>query len=136
MTKNDLKDRSSERGGAGVKFLIILVVIVLAANAGYNYVPVAYDAESFKTEMGTAVLQGLALPGKISPVDNVKARLQKAATVNNIPADAVIDVRQAGTAITAHVMYSKEVSLLPFGIYKYTYRFDHTATPTGFLLKQ
>ena len=134
--KNDLKDRSSERGGAGVKFLIVLSVLLLVGNAGYNYVPVAYDAESFKTEMGTAVLQGMALPGKVSPVDNVKARLQKAATVNDIPADAVIDVRQAGNAITAHVTYSKQVSILPFGIYNYNYRFDHTATPTGFLLKQ
>ena len=52
--------------------------MVLVANAGYNYVPVAYDAESLKTEMGTAVLQGLALPGKLNPVDNVKARSQKA----------------------------------------------------------
>lgn len=134
--KNDLKDRSSERGGAGVKFLIVLSVLLLVGNAGYNYVPVAYDAESFKTEMGTAVLQGMALPGKVSPVENVKARLQRAATVNDIPADAVIDVRQTGNTITAHVTYSKQVSLLPFGIYKYNYVFDHTATPTGFLLKQ
>ena len=133
--KNDLNNRLSERGGAGVKLLISLVVIVLAGNAGYNYVPVAYDAESFKTEMGTAVLQGMALPGKLSPVENVKSRLQRAATVNDLPADAVIDVKQTGSVVTAHVTYSKQVSLLPFGIYRYTYSFDHTATPTGFLLK-
>lgn len=136
MIKNDLKDRSSERGGAGLKFLIILFVIVLAANAGFNYVPVAYEAESFRTEMGTAVLQGMALAGKVTPIENVKVRVQKAAVANDVPADAVIDVRQAGNVITAHVTYEKQVSLLPFGIYRYTYRFDHTATPTGFLLKQ
>ena len=136
MIKSDLKDRSSERGGAGVKFLIILTVLVLAGNAGFNYVPVAYDAESFRTEMGSAVLQGMALAGKVTPIENVKVRVQKAAVANDIPADAVIDVRQAGNVITAHVTYEKQVSLLPFGIYRYTYRFDHTATPTGFLLKQ
>jgi D-ornithine 4,5-aminomutase subunit beta len=31
--------------------------------------------------------------------------------------------------------YSKKVGLLPFGIYTYTYQFDHVAVPTGFLLK-
>ncbi len=133
---NAAKKSDSEHGSAGVKFTIILVGIMLVANAGYNYVPVAYEAESLKTEMQTAVLQGLALPGKINPVDNVKARIQKAAVQNEVPVDAVIDVKQAGTVISAHVSYTKRVSILPFGIYKYDYRFDHTATPTGFLLKQ
>jgi hypothetical protein len=129
-------NRASERGSAGVKFVIVLAVIVLAANAGFNYVPVAYDAESLKSDMSTAVLQGLALPGKLNPVDNVKARIQKSIMQNDIPADAIIDVKQNANAITAHVTYTKQVDILPFGLYRYAYRFDHTATPTGFLLKQ
>ena len=108
------RDRSGERGSAGTKFMIFLVILVLAGNAGYNYIPVQYDAESMKTEMSTAVLQGLALPGKLNPVDNVKARLQKAAQQNGLPADAVIDVKQNGNVLTAHVTYSKPVSILPF----------------------
>ena len=131
-----LNDRGSERGSAGVKFVIILAVIVLGANAGYNYVPVAYQGESMKTEMETAVLQGLAMPGKINPVDNVKERLKKSIITMEVPADALVDVRQNGNAITAHVVYSRNVSILPFGLYNYVYKFDHTATPTGFLLKQ
>ena len=83
-----------------------------------------------------SVLQGLALPGKVSPVDNVKERIQKSIVTNNIPSDAVLDVKQTGNVITAHVMYKQPVNLLPFGIYKYNYSFDHTATPSGFLLKQ
>ena len=130
------KIRSSERGSAGVKFLICMAVMGLAAHAGYNYVPVAYNAESFKTEMQSAVLQGLALPGKVNVVDNVKARVQKAIVENDIPNDALVDVKQAGNVVTAHVAYTKPVNILPFGIYKYNYQFDHTATPTGFLLKQ
>ena len=133
---NAAKNRESERGSAGVKFVLILAVIVLVANAGYNYVPVAYDAESLKTEMGTAVLQGLALPGKLNPVDNVKARIAKSIQTNNIPADAIVDVKQNGNVLTARVSYSKPVNILPFGIYKYKYDFDYTATPTGFLTKQ
>ncbi len=130
------RDRSGERGSAGTKFIIFLAILILAGNAGYNYVPVAYDAESMRTEMSTAVLQGLALPGKLNPVDNVKAKLVRAAQINGLPADALIDVKQNGNVITAHVVYTKPVSMLPFGIYKYNYQFDHTATPTGFLLKQ
>lgn len=130
------KDRTAERGSAGVKFTIFVAILFLAAHAGYNYVPVAYDAESMKTEMSTAVVQGLALPGKLNPIDNVKAKLQRAAQINDLPADTVIDVRQTGNVISAHVIYTKQVNILPFGIYKYNYQFDHTATPTGFLLKQ
>ena len=134
--KNSANGRDTERGSAGVKFVIALTILILVGYAGINYVPVAYDAESLKTEMGTAVLQGIALPGKANPVENVKARIQKAIVTNDIPPDALVDVKQNGNSITAHVVYTKDVNMLPFGIYKYVYRFDHTATPTGFLLKQ
>ena len=127
--------REGERGSAGVKFTVFMVVLLLGLHAGYNYVPVAYEAESLKTEMQTAVVQGLAMPGKMNPADNVKTRIQKAIATNNIPVDAVIDVRQNGAALTARVSYTKQVNILPFGLYRYDYRFDHIATPTGFLLK-
>ena len=130
------KNHDSERGSAGVKFVFVLLFIVLLANAGFNYVPVAYSAESLKTEMGTAVLQGLALPGRMSPADNVKVRIQKAIQSNGIPPEAVVDVKQTGSTLTARVTYAKQVNILPFGIFKYNYVFDYTATPTGFLLKQ
>lgn len=133
---NITRDRTSERGSAGVKFAITLVVILLVANAGYNYIPVAYEAESVKSEMSTAVLQGLATPGKLSPTDNVKARIQRAFAVNNVPENALLDVKMAGSAVTARVAYTKQVGILPFGIYNYLYVFDHTATPSGFLLEQ
>ena len=38
MNEN-MKNRESERGSAGMKFAITLVIILLVANAGYNYVP-------------------------------------------------------------------------------------------------
>lgn len=132
-----LNQRESERGSAGVKFAAFMAALLLAAHAGFNYVPVAYDAESLKSDMSTAVVQGLATPGKLSPADNVKARIVRSAQANNIPPDFLIDVKMApGNVVTAHVSYTQPVNILPFGIYKYNYRFDHTATPTGFLLKQ
>lgn len=134
--RNALRDRSGERGSASVKFAIVLTVIILVAYAGYNYIPVAYEAESLKSEMGTAVLQGLAMPGKVNPVDNVKGRVQKAMQINAAPPDATLSVTQQGNMIQARVTYTKTVSIVPFGIYNYQYHFDNTATPTGFLLKQ
>ena len=130
------KYRESERGSAGAKFLAMLGVIVLVAHAGYNYIPVAYDAESIRADMSTAVLQGLALPGKVNPVDNVKSRIQQSLLRNQAPPDATLEVKQTGNVITAHVAYNKPVRLLPFGFYTYNYRFDNTATPTGFLVDQ
>ena len=127
--------RNGERGSAGVKFTVFACVFLLAIHAGYNYVPVAYDAESLKTEMQTAVVQGLAMPGKMNPADNVKSRIQKAIVTNNIPRDALLDVKQNGNSIMAHVAYTQPVNILPFGMFRYNYKFDHTATPSGFLLK-
>ena len=134
MSKNI--QRHNERGGAGVKLLSILMILFLAAHAGFNYVPVAYSAESFKAEMYTAVVQGLAMPGRSStPVDAVKERVKRAVRANDVPADAYIDVKQVNKIVQAHVTYNQPVEILPLGLYTYNYHFDHTATPTGFLLK-
>lgn len=130
------KNRRSERGGAGAKLLMVLMVLVLIGNAGLNYVPVAYEAENFKQEMHTAVVQGITLPtnsGK--PTDLIKSRLARAARENGLPDDTFMDVRQVNNVIRARVYYSKPVVILPLGLYTYDYEFDHTATPTGFLVK-
>lgn len=126
----------AERGSAGVKFLIFFVLLILIGNAGYNYVPVAYAGESFKQEMQTAVVNGLAVPGRISPVELVKARVTKAANDYELPNDIVIEVKQVGNTVQAHAAYTQPVRILPFGIYTYAYQFDYTAVPTGYLLKQ
>jgi hypothetical protein len=73
---------------------------------------------------------------RITPVDYVKIRLQKAITDNDLPKDTVVEVKQVGNAVQAHAFYAQPVSILPFGIYTYTYHFDHTAVPAGFLMKE
>lgn len=135
MINNTIENRSSERGGTSVKFLAVLLILILIGNAGINYIPVAYEAESFKQDMQTAVVQGMAVPPGIAPADMVKGKLQKALASNNIPPDAVVQVKPGNNTVMAHVSYSKKVAILPFGIYNYNYKFDHTATPTGFLMK-
>ncbi|MBS1794524.1 MAG: hypothetical protein JSS81_11755 [Acidobacteria bacterium] len=136
MSKAVTKGRNSERGAAGSKFLIILAVLVLIGNAGFNFIPVAYNGESLKQDMQTAVVQGLAMPGKMSPVDMVKQRINTSIQSNNIPSNAWVEVKQVNNIVQARVFYVKEVPVLPFGIYNYHYQFDYTATPTGFLTKQ
>lgn len=127
---------NSERGGAGVKLLIVLLILGALAHAGYQYVPVAYEGENFKQEMHTAVVNAVAMPsqGK-TPLDTVKEKVVTAVRKNQLPENTLIEVKPVNNVIQARVAYSKLVPILPFGLYTYTYVFDHTATPTGFLTK-
>ena len=134
--KNLENNRTSERGGAGVKFLLVGVVLVLCANAGYNYIPIAYEGANLRQEMDTAVVKGLAASGQMKPMDVVKASIQRAVQDSHVPADAVIEIKPAGNVIQAQVVYSKQISMLPFGIYKYRYDFNYVAIPKGYLLKE
>src|SRR5687768_7211146 len=126
---------SGEHGGAAVKFLCIALVIIVAANAGYNYIPVAYNGASFKQEMDTAVVKGLAASGQMKPMDIVTASVKKAAYDYNVPSDAFVEIKQENGVVRAHVVYTKQIPILPFGMYNYAYQFDHRAKPTGYLLK-
>lgn len=121
--QNPTIHRVNERGSAAVKFLVVFAVILLVANAGYNYIPVAYQGEAMKSDMETAVLQGMALPGNVNPVKNVQERIDKAIIANQVPSDALVEVKKAGPGVNAHVNYTVQVSILPFGIYKYNYVF-------------
>ncbi|HEY8562661.1 MAG TPA: hypothetical protein VIL74_19945 [Pyrinomonadaceae bacterium] len=112
--------------------MFVAVVLFLFANAGYHWIPIAYAGENLKQDMQTAVLQGLSGSGK-SPIELVKKKILASATSNNIPEDVFVEVKTSKDSITAHVVYTQEVPLLPFGIYNYEYEFDYTATPTGFL---
>lgn len=129
-------DRKSEHGGAGVKFLLAFVVIILLANAGYNFVPIAYQGATFKQDMDTAVVQGNVVPmARASPIEAVRFKLSQAARANQIPENALVEVRQNGKNVIGRVRYAKYVELLPFGMFQYTYTFDHTASPNGYLEK-
>ncbi|HEX6125177.1 MAG TPA: hypothetical protein VFZ23_07365 [Pyrinomonadaceae bacterium] len=129
-------DRHSERGAATVKFLLVFLILGLTANAGFNYVPVAYEGASFRQEMDTAVVKALAASGRIKPLEVVQASIKKASHEYNLPEDAYVDIKPVNGVVEAHVSYTRPVNMLPFGIYKYEYNFDHTARPVGYLLKE
>jgi hypothetical protein len=127
----------SESGSAQVKLVLFLIILVLAGNAGYNYVPIAYNGENVKQEMHAAILQGLSAPKTMgAPMDVCKKKLVYIARVNDLPTDTFIEVKQVNGLLQARVAYIKQVPLLPFGIYNYEYNFDHTANTHGFLTKQ
>ena len=129
-------NRSSERGSAGVKFMLVFMVLALIAHAAINYLPVAYQGASFKQEMDTAVVKGLGASGRIKPMDAVTASIKKASFDYDIPDDAFVEIKPVSGVVEAHVVYQRQVNMLPFGIYKYKYDFDYVAKPTGYLLKQ
>jgi len=126
----------SERGSASIKFVLVFVVIAAAAHAGCNYIPVAYQGASFKQEMDTAVVRGLGASGRINPLEAVQASIRKASGDYDIPPDALVDIKPVKGVIEAHVAYSKQINILPFGMYRYKYNFDYVARPTGYLLKE
>lgn len=128
-------ERISERGSAAVKFLIVFVVLFLVGHAGCNYVPVAYEGASFRQEMDTAVVKALGASGRVQPMDVVKASITKASADYNVPADAFVEIKPVNGVVQAHVQYNRQVNMLPFGMYKYTYNFDYVARPVGYLLK-
>ncbi|HMQ04850.1 MAG TPA: hypothetical protein PKD26_13100 [Pyrinomonadaceae bacterium] len=135
MVQESFRERSSERGSAAVKFLATALALMLLANAGYNYIPVAYEGANLRQEMDTAVVKGLAASGQMKPLEVVRASVERAVRDNNVPHDAFVEIKPAGTVVQAHVIYTKDVAMLPFGMYKYRYNFNYLATPTGYLLK-
>jgi len=135
MKKLNSSNRTSERGSAGVKFMLVFLVVVLVANAGINYIPVAYQGASFRQEMDTAVVKGLGISGRINPLDAVTASIKKASMDYEIPDDAFVEIKPVRGVVEAHVAYQRQVNMLPFGLYKYNYDFDYVAKPVGYLLK-
>ena len=131
--ENNKIDRSSERGAATVKILLVFVVLAAVAHAGINYIPVAYNGASLRQEMDTAVVKGLSAPGRLKPIDIVAASVQKASRDHHLPDDAYIEIGIVDGVIEAQVSYTEKVNILPFGLYRHDYKFDYVARPTGYL---
>ncbi|MCU0239470.1 MAG: hypothetical protein MUC29_08515 [Pyrinomonadaceae bacterium] len=133
MTKNFSEN---QRGSAGAKLLIALVVLFLIANAGYNVIPVVYQAGDIKQEVHTAVVQGSALPERVgNPAEITKKRILNYAEKSGVQ-NAIVEVKSDKGMMKGTIKYTKEIDVLPFGIYKYQYVVDHTDSPVGFLMKQ
>jgi hypothetical protein len=119
--------RRGERGGSRLKFLIVVVVLGLAAYAGYLYLPVQFDAMRFKDLMqhdaDVAATQGY-------PITWITDQLKKSLAEFNIPPDATITPSQQDNRMSVRVQYTRPIEFLG---YTYEYEFDHTAKSTAFL---
>jgi hypothetical protein len=119
--------RTTERGSARLKFIIVMAVIGVVAYMGYMYLPVAYQAYLFKDlmqhDVDVASSQGY-------PPTWVKDQLVKSAPEYGVPADAVINPTQRDNRIEVTVQFVRPIE---FPGYTYQYNFDHTVKSTAFL---
>jgi hypothetical protein len=120
--------RRGERGGARFNFVVVAVVIGLAAYSAYNYAPVAYNAYLYKDFMQETVNKAAYPPARGN--DWVREQLRGAAAEYNLPDDAEINVQTENGRISARVTYTQPVKLPG---YVYQYNFDHTARSSGFI---
>ena len=119
--------RRSERGGARLKFLIVVAMIAAVAYAGYQFIPIAYQAYQLKDLMQHDVDTAVAT-GKSSAW--VQDQLVKSSEEYGIPANAVITPSQQDNRMQVRVQFTKPVE---FPGFVYNYEFDHTAKSSTFL---
>jgi hypothetical protein len=133
--KNKMKAKSyrDQQGGTKLYALVAIVALFLLGHAAWNYIPVAYQVESFKEQMHNTILQVLASPhGANEPLgEKLKKRMRVVANENSVPGNAVIEVSEAGNGLKARVRFTRQVDLLPFGLYKYQFQFDNTASDSN-----
>lgn len=119
--------RTTERGSARLKFILVIAVIGVLAYIGYMFLPIAYQAYLFKDlmqhDVDVASSQGY-------PATWVKDQLVKSAPEFGVPADAVINPLQRDNRIEVTVQYGIPIE---FPGYTYQYNFDHTVKSTAFL---
>jgi hypothetical protein len=119
--------RSTERGSANLKFLIVMLIIGAGAYAGYLYVPIAYQAHTFK-ELMQHYVDVASAEGK--KPEWVAEQLVKNFGEYQVPANAVVTHAKRDSRIEVRVQFVKPVE---FPGYTYNYEFDQTVKSTAFL---
>ena len=118
--------RASERGGSRLNFLITVAVIAAIGYAGYQYVPVAYQASQLKIFMQDTVNSAAITEKKPQWVED---QLRKNLTDYGAPPNTLITVANRQSRLEAHVQYSVPVPLI---VTTYEYKFDYTARSSSF----
>ena len=121
------ENRSSERGSARLKFLLVMIFFGCIAYAAYLFVPVAYENYLFKDLMQHDV-DVAAASGY--PPSWVGEQLVKSLPEYDIPSNAAILPGQNDNRIEVRVQFTR---LIEFPGYTYEYQFDHTVKSTPFL---
>lgn len=121
------KTRTSERGGARLKFVLVIAILAVVGYAGYQFIPVFYQSYQIKDLMENDVNTASQM-GK--PTSWIQEQLLKSFPEYGIPANAVITPTQQNNRMEVRVQYTIPVE---FPGYVYNYEFDHTAKSGTFL---
>ena len=121
------KTKTSERGGARLKFIVVVAIIGIMAYAALQFMPVLYQAYQIKDLMQHDVDAAVAFGH--SPAW-IKDQLTKSFPEYGIPPEAVITPTQQDNRIQVRVQYTQPIQ---FPGYVYNYEFDHTAKSATFL---
>lgn len=124
-----ISSRSGERGSARVKFLIIFSLVVILAFVGYHYVPVRFQAGTYKEFMQETVTKGAGM-GRSS--DWIKQELFKNGAEYGVPANATITIEEHEGALQARVQFKRPIELI---VYTYQYEFDETVKSPSWATK-
>src|SRR5262245_40549368 len=93
-----------KNGGARIKFLIVMAILLFVAYCAYIYIPVAYQAFQLKDlmqhDVDVAVAQGY-------PPAWVGDQLRKTAGEYGMPSDAVITPAQKDNRVQVRVQFTK-----------------------------
>ena len=127
MNYQTLLHNRGERGGARLKFIIFLVIVVIVGYAGYMYIPVAIDAYYFKDAMQNKVNLAAAQGHDAAWLAD---QIAKSKAEHNVPDDAVITPAQREGRVEVRVQFTRPIST---PLFTYNYDFDHTAQSTTFL---
>jgi hypothetical protein len=117
----------SERGGARLKFLIVMTIIVVGAYCAYQFIPIGYQSYQLKDLMQNKV-DTAATTGK--PASWVQEQLVKSSQDYGIPSNAIITPLQEDNRVQVRVQFTQPVE---FPGFVYNYEFDHTAKSSTFL---
>ena len=122
--------RSGERGGARLKFLIVVAILGGLSYVAYLYIPIAYNAYLYKDLMQTRVDAASALGHSPAWVLN---QLTKSGPEYEVPSEAVITPAVEKDRMKVRVQFSRNIE---FPGYTYVYQFDHTVLSTEFMGKK
>lgn len=117
----------SERGGARLKFIVVVAIIAIVGYSGYLFIPVAYQAYQFKDLMQNDVNAAVTMG---QPADWLHDQLTKRAPEFGVPPDLVVTVSQQDNRMEVRAQYTQPIE---FPGYIYNYEFDHTAKSATFL---
>ena len=121
-----MRMKSSERGGARLKFIIAIVVFAAVVYTGYLYVPVAVDGYYFKDVMQNKVDQAAVQGYEPAWITD---QLEKSKAEFHVPSDAIITPGKSENRMEVRVQFTRPIS---FPGFTYNYEFDQTAKSTTF----